>query len=44
MDRFKTLMQGDVYVVDTSQIITGPPIGAATFDNRGPGDMQHCTG
>jgi cytochrome b6-f complex iron-sulfur subunit len=44
MDRFDTLMQGDVYVVDTSKIITGPPIGTATFDNRGPGDMQHCTG
>jgi cytochrome b6-f complex iron-sulfur subunit len=44
MDRFDTLMQGNVYVVDTSTIITGPPIGTATFDNRGPGDMQLGTG
>jgi cytochrome b6-f complex iron-sulfur subunit len=44
MDRFSTSMNGNVYVVDTSQIITGPPIGTATFDDRGPGDMQHCTG
>lgn len=44
MDRFNTTVEGGVYTVDTSQIITGPPIGTATFDNRGPGDMQHCTG
>jgi hypothetical protein len=44
MDGFNVTVANGVYVVDTSQIITGPPIGTATFDNRGPGDMQHCTG
>lgn len=44
MDRFTTTLADGVYTVDTSQIITGPPIGTATFDNRGPGDMQHCVG
>jgi cytochrome b6-f complex iron-sulfur subunit len=44
MDRFNHSLANGVYSVDTSQIITGPPIGTATFDNRGPGDMQHCVG
>jgi cytochrome b6-f complex iron-sulfur subunit len=44
MDGFNVTVANAVYVVDTSQIVTGPPIGTATFDNRGPGDMQHCTG
>jgi cytochrome b6-f complex iron-sulfur subunit len=44
MDRFNSSVADGVYSVDTSQIITGPPIGTATFDNRGPGDMQHCVG
>ncbi len=44
LDRFDVTMNGSIYVVDTSKIITGPPIGTATFDNRGPGDMQHCVG
>ena len=44
MDRFNHSRNGDVYTVDTSQIITGPPIGTDTFDDRGPGDMQHCVG
>jgi cytochrome b6-f complex iron-sulfur subunit len=44
MDRFSTFLENGAYAVDTSQIITGPPIGSATYDNRGPGEMQHCTG
>jgi len=44
MDRFNSKVANGVYTVDTSKIITGPPIGTATFDNRGPGDMQHCVG
>jgi cytochrome b6-f complex iron-sulfur subunit len=44
MDRFNVTMNGQIYVVDTSQIITGPPIGTASFDDRGPSDMQHCVG
>lgn len=44
MDRFNVSVAGGVYSVDTSKIITGPPIGTATFDDRGAGDMQHCVG
>jgi cytochrome b6-f complex iron-sulfur subunit len=44
MDRFNVVMgQNGEYIIDTSELVDGPPIGAATFDNRGPGDMSHCT-
>jgi hypothetical protein len=33
-----------VYVIDTSELVDGPPIGTDTFDDRSPTDMQHCTG
>ncbi len=32
------------YVIDTSTIITGPPVGTVTFDDRTATQMQHCTG
>ena len=45
MDRFNVLIQGEgVYVVDTSELVDGPPIGTDTFDDRTATDMQHCTG
>ena len=44
MDRFTHSLSNGVYSVDTSEIITGPPIGTDTFDDRGPSDMQHCVG
>lgn len=44
MDRFSHSLANGVYSVDTSKIITGPPIGTDTFDDRGPTDMQHCVG
>jgi cytochrome b6-f complex iron-sulfur subunit len=44
MDRFPTRLDGDVYVVDTREVVSGPPHGTVTFDDRAPGDMQHCTG
>jgi hypothetical protein len=31
-----------VYIVDTSVVIKGPPIGTATFDDRLPEDIPHC--
>jgi hypothetical protein len=31
-------------VIDTSELVDGPPIGTDTFDSRKPTDMQHCTG
>jgi cytochrome b6-f complex iron-sulfur subunit len=44
MDRFNVVIQDGVYVIDTSELIDGPPIGTDTFDPRTPTDMQHCTG
>ena len=44
MDRFGFTIEDGVYVVDTSQIEDGPPIGTATFDTRTPTDMPHCSG
>jgi cytochrome b6-f complex iron-sulfur subunit len=45
MDGFNvTLNEAGAYVVDTSEVIAGPPVGTVTFDERGPGDMTHCTG
>jgi hypothetical protein len=32
------------YVVDTAEVVSGPPPGTVTFDDRGPTQMQHCTG
>ena len=36
-----TLTDG-VYVIDTTEIVSGPPIGTETFDTRKPTDMPHC--
>jgi cytochrome b6-f complex iron-sulfur subunit len=44
MDRFEVLVEGGAYVVDTRQVVTGPPVGSVTFDDRGAGDMPHCSG
>jgi cytochrome b6-f complex iron-sulfur subunit len=44
MDRFNVVIQDGVYVIDTSELIDGPPIGTDTFDSRTPTEMQHCTG
>lgn len=45
MDGFNVSVNADgAYVVDTSEIITGPPVGTVTFDDRTATQMQHCTG
>lgn len=44
MDRFNVVMDGKTYVVDTSELIDGPPIGTDTFDDRTTGNLKHCTG
>jgi cytochrome b6-f complex iron-sulfur subunit len=44
MDRFNVVIENGAYVIDTSELIAGPPIGTDTFDDRKPTDMQHCTG
>lgn len=44
MDRFAVEVQDGAYVVITSEVISGPPVGTATFDERVSGDIDHCTG
>jgi hypothetical protein len=45
MDHFNMLVDpGGTYIVDTSELFDGPPIGTDTFDSRTPSDMPHCTG
>lgn len=44
MDRFEVNFTDGAYVVDTSSVVTGPPPGTVTFDDRAPGDIEHCTG
>jgi cytochrome b6-f complex iron-sulfur subunit len=44
MDRFAVTVQDGSYVVVTSEVISGPPVGTVTFDDRVSGSIQHCTG
>jgi cytochrome b6-f complex iron-sulfur subunit len=44
MDRFEVTVADGVYVIDTSQIVTGDPPGTITFDDRVATDMPHCVG
>jgi cytochrome b6-f complex iron-sulfur subunit len=44
MDRFEVLVQDGAYVIDTREVVSGPPPGTVTFDERGPTDMNHCSG
>jgi len=45
MDRFEvTIGENGAYLVDTSAVVDGPPIGTETFDSRGPTEMPHCAG
>jgi cytochrome b6-f complex iron-sulfur subunit len=43
MDRFNVEMDNKTYVIDTSELVDGPPIGTETFDDRTTDQMQHCT-
>jgi hypothetical protein len=31
-------------VVVTREVISGPPVGTVTFDDRLDGEIEHCTG
>jgi len=44
MDRFPVAAVGGAYVVNTGEVIDGPPPGTVTFDDRAPTDMPHCSG
>lgn len=43
MDQFAARLEGDVYIISTREVISGPPPGTVTFDDRQPTDMPHCT-
>jgi hypothetical protein len=45
MDRFNHSVNSDgAYVVDTREVVSGPPVGTVTFDDRISADIPHCTG
>jgi cytochrome b6-f complex iron-sulfur subunit len=44
MDHFPIEVVEGAYVVNTREVVSGPPPGTITFDDRGPTDMPHCTG
>ena len=44
MDGFPVTASDGTYIVDTAEVINGPPPGTVTFDTRGPTEMPHCTG
>ena len=44
MDRFAVKVQDGAYVVATSEVISGAPVGTVTFDDRVSGNIDHCTG
>ena len=44
MDRFTVTVQDGAYVVVTSEVVSGAPVGTVTFDDRAPTAIEHCTG
>jgi cytochrome b6-f complex iron-sulfur subunit len=44
MDRFEVTVQDGDYVIVTNAIISGPPTGTVTFDDRTTGSIPHCAG
>lgn len=44
LDHFPVTVADGVYIVNTREVVSGPPPGTVTFDTRGPTDMPHCTG
>ena len=44
MDHFPISVANGAYVVNTAEVVSGPPPGTVSFDDRTAGDMAHCTG
>jgi cytochrome b6-f complex iron-sulfur subunit len=44
MDHFPISVANGAYVINTGEIVSGPPPGTVTFDDRTATQMQHCTG
>ena len=44
MDHFPVSFVDGAYVVNTAEVVSGPPPTTVTFDGRTATDMSHCTG
>jgi cytochrome b6-f complex iron-sulfur subunit len=44
MDRFAVTVEDGAYVVVTREVISGPPPGTVTFDDRASASIPHCAG
>jgi cytochrome b6-f complex iron-sulfur subunit len=45
MDSFTVSVSNEgAYVVDTREVVSGPPVGTVTFDDRISASIDHCTG
>ena len=44
MDGFPVFLVDGSYVVNTAEVVSGPPPGTVTFDTRTAGEMPHCSG
>ena len=44
LDRFAVNVVDGEYVIDTREVITGPPTGTSGFDTRNTDNIDHCTG
>jgi cytochrome b6-f complex iron-sulfur subunit len=44
MDHFPVTVTDGAYVVNTAEVVSGPPPGTVTFDDRTATQMSHCTG
>ena len=44
MDHFPVTVVDGAYVVNTAEVVSGPPPTTVTFDERTAADMAHCTG
>jgi cytochrome b6-f complex iron-sulfur subunit len=45
MDHFPISVNNGAYVINTAEVVSGPPSGTVTFDERGTGDIAgNCTG
>jgi cytochrome b6-f complex iron-sulfur subunit len=44
MDHFPITVTDGAYVINTGEVVSGPPPGTVTFDDRTATQMQHCAG
>ena len=45
MDHFPISVANGAYVINTGEVVSGPPPGTVTFDERGTGDIaENCSG